>query len=70
VLRSYRISDDDMIHAIRAVRCTLHGFAILQATGGFQWSADVDDSFEKLIGFIDSGLRGQRLAGRNAGPER
>jgi len=60
VLRGYRISDDDMVHAIRAVRCTLHGFAMLQATNAFQWSGDIDDSFEKLIDFIDGGLRGQR----------
>src|SRR5712691_649959 len=60
VLRGYRISDDDMVHAIRAVRCTLHGSAMLQATNAFQWSGDIDDSFEKLIDFIDGGLRGQR----------
>ena len=60
VLRGYRIRDADMVHAIRAVRCTLHGFAMLQATNAFQWSGDVDDSFEKLIEFIDGGLRGQR----------
>jgi AcrR family transcriptional regulator len=62
VLRGYRISDEAMVHAIRAVRCTLHGFAMLQATNGFQWGADVDDSFERLIDFMDGGLRGQPAA--------
>ncbi len=57
VLRGYRISDDDMVDAIRAVRCTLHGFATLQATNGFQWGGDIDESFEKLVSFMDSGLR-------------
>lgn len=59
VLRGYGIGERDMVHAIRAVRCTLHGFAILQATNAFQWSGDIDDSFEALIAFIDRGLRGQ-----------
>ncbi len=58
VLRGYRIGDEAMVHAIRAVRCTLHGFAMLQATNGFRWDADVDESFERLIDFMDGGLRG------------
>jgi AcrR family transcriptional regulator len=58
VLRGYRIDDDMIVHAIRSVRCTLHGWAILQAVNGFQWSGDLDVSFEALIDFMDSGLRG------------
>jgi len=57
VLRGYGISDDEMDHAIRAIRCTLHGFAMLEASGGFQWDADPDQSFDWMIGFIDRGLR-------------
>lgn len=63
VLRGYRISDDDMVDAIRAVRCTLHGFATLQATNGFQWGGDIDESFEKLVSFMHNGLRGQGSPG-------
>ncbi|WP_078965326.1 alpha/beta fold hydrolase [Streptomyces aureocirculatus] len=33
-------------HALRLLRSLCHGFATLQAAGGFQWSADVDESFE------------------------
>ena len=62
VLRGYRIGDEAMVHAIRAVRCTLHGFAMLQATNGFQWDADIDVSFERLIDFMDGGLRGKPAA--------
>jgi AcrR family transcriptional regulator len=58
VLRGYEISDDQMVHAIRTVRCTLHGFAVLQASSAFQWSGDVGESFDKLIAFMDRGLRG------------
>jgi len=57
VLRGYDIPADQMTHALRAVRSVFHGFATLQATGGFQWSADVDESFEWLIDFVDRGLR-------------
>ena len=61
VLRGYHIDEDTIVHAIRSVRCTLHGWATLQAVNGFQWSGDLDVSFEALIDFMDRGLRG--LAG-------
>jgi len=58
VLRGYRIDEALIVHAIRSVRCTLHGWAVLQAVNGFQWSGDLDVSFEALIDFMDNGLRG------------
>jgi AcrR family transcriptional regulator len=67
VLRGYRIDEALIVHAIRSVRCTLHGWAVLQAVNGFQWSGDLDVSFEALIDFMDSGLRG--LADGDRGPE-
>jgi len=57
VLRGYGITEDKMTHAIRTIRSTIHGFAILEASRGFQWDADPDESFEWMIGFIDRGLR-------------
>jgi AcrR family transcriptional regulator len=57
VLRGYGIGEAEMDHAIRAIRCTMHGFAMLEASGGFQWDADPDQSFAWMIGFIDRGLR-------------
>ncbi len=57
VLRGYGIGDDEMVHAIRAIRVTMHGFATLEASHGFQWDADPDQSFEWLIRFVDRGLR-------------
>jgi len=65
VLRGYGIGDGEMDHAIRAIRCTVHGFAVLQASSGFQWSGDPDESFDWMIRFIDRGLRAIRApAGR------
>ena len=57
VLRGYGIGAEEMDHALRAIRSTLHGFAILEASGGFQWDADPDESFGWLIRFVDRGLR-------------
>ncbi|GAA4917082.1 TetR/AcrR family transcriptional regulator [Streptomonospora salina] len=57
VLRGYAIDESDMDHALRMLRSLCHGFATLQAADGFQWSADVDESFEWLIAFADRGLR-------------
>ncbi|MFE3827835.1 TetR/AcrR family transcriptional regulator [Streptomyces sp. NPDC059092] len=57
VLRGYDIGPQEMTHALRAVRSVFHGFASLQASGGFQWSTDVGESFEYLIDLVDRGLR-------------
>jgi len=57
VLRGYGIGEDEMNHAIRTVRSAMHGFAMLEASRGFQWDADPEESFAWMIGFIDRGLR-------------
>ncbi|MDQ0779203.1 AcrR family transcriptional regulator [Streptomyces aurantiacus] len=57
VLRGYEIAESDVDHALRMLRSLCHGFATLQAANGFQWSADIDESFEWLIAFADRGLR-------------
>jgi AcrR family transcriptional regulator len=64
VLRGYGIGGDEMDHAIRTIRCTIHGFAALQASNGFQWSADPGESFDWMIRFIDGGLRAIPGTGR------
>jgi AcrR family transcriptional regulator len=62
VLRGYGIGEDEMTHAIRTVRCAIHGFASLQASRGFQWGEDPDESFRWMIRFIDRGLCAARPA--------
>jgi AcrR family transcriptional regulator len=57
VLRGYGITEEEMTHALRTIRSTMHGFAILEASQGFQWDANPDESFEWMIRFIDRGLR-------------
>jgi AcrR family transcriptional regulator len=56
MLRGYGIDPSQQIHAMRMLRSALHGYATLEATGGFQIGTDVDDSFTWMINFIDHGL--------------
>src|SRR5450631_1589912 len=57
MLRGYRLDPDQEIHALRMLRSMLHGFATLEAAGGFQIDTSVDDSFSWMINFIDHGLQ-------------
>ena len=57
MLHGYRLDPDQEIHALRMLRSVLHGFATLEAAGGFQIDTDVDDSFTWMVDFIDHGLR-------------
>ncbi|SFQ96500.1 DNA-binding transcriptional regulator, AcrR family [Lentzea waywayandensis] len=57
MLRGYQIGADEEIHALRMVRSMLHGFATLEANGGFQMDTPVEDSFTWIIDFMDHGLR-------------
>lgn len=57
ILRGYDIPEHEMDHALRTLRSTFHGFATLQASNGFQWTGDPEESFDWMIRFIDRGLR-------------
>ena len=57
--------DDELDHAIRMLRCTIHGYAMLQAADGFQWSNDPDESVAWMIRFFDAGLIAVRGKTRN-----
>ena len=56
MLAGYGLEGDDAIHAARAVRAALHGFAVLEAGGGFGIKLDLDESFARLVGLLDRGL--------------
>lgn len=53
----YGIPSEATVHALRILRSLLHGFAVLEVSGGFQLETDVDESFAWLIAFADRGLR-------------
>ena len=63
VLRSWSLDEDETIHALRAVRSAVHGFASLEAAGGFGLDLDVDTSFERLIRSLATGLAGTPAEG-------
>jgi AcrR family transcriptional regulator len=56
VLAGYGLTGDDAIHAARALRSALHGFAVLEASGGFAIELDLDKSFARLVELLDRGL--------------
>jgi AcrR family transcriptional regulator len=60
VVRGYGIDAGSEIHTLRMLRSQLHGFSTLEAGGGFQLGADVDDSFAWAVNFLDQGLRALR----------
>jgi AcrR family transcriptional regulator len=56
VLSGYGIAPDELDHAIRTLRRTLHGYALLQAANAFHWNNDPDETVDWMIRFVDAGL--------------
>jgi AcrR family transcriptional regulator len=56
VLSGYGLDRRDGIHAIRAMRSAVHGFAALEIAGGFGIPLDVDKSFDWLVSSLLKGL--------------
>jgi AcrR family transcriptional regulator len=50
------LRDDALIHAVRGLRSAVHGFTALESAGGFALAADPDESFERLIAALASGI--------------
>jgi AcrR family transcriptional regulator len=63
VLASCGIRDEGAVHAARGLRAVAHGFATLEAAGGFGMPADVDESFRRLLRAFVVGLRGGEADG-------
>ena len=60
VLGGYGLDRREGLHAIRALRSTVHGFATLEIAGGFGIPLDVDKSFEWLVSALLAGLSAAR----------
>ena len=56
VLRAWQLEGDDAVHAARAFRSAIHGFVLLETSGGFGIPVDVDTSFERLVATLAGGL--------------
>lgn len=61
VLSGYALGKRETIHAIRAMRSLVHGFASLEAAGGFGMPVAIDASFAWMIDAFIAGL--ERTAG-------
>ncbi|WP_405867572.1 TetR/AcrR family transcriptional regulator [Streptomyces sp. NBC_01515] len=70
MLHGYHIDPDQQIHALRMLRTVLHGYASLEAAGGFQFATDIDDSFTWMIDFIDHGLQETTATSTHSAPSR
>jgi AcrR family transcriptional regulator len=57
VLAGYDVPATEATHALRMLRSLTHGFAVIEAAGGFQMAVDVDESFEWMVDFFDRGMR-------------
>lgn len=55
-LRAYDLAPSDAIHATRSLRAVAHGFASLEAGGGFGLPEDLDQTYDQLIGVVLVGL--------------
>jgi AcrR family transcriptional regulator len=49
VLRGYGLAGPAAVHAARCLRAIVHGFASIEASGGFGLSEDLDETYERLI---------------------
>lgn len=59
VMASFGLKGEDAIHAVRAFRSLVHGFATLEVYGGFGLPLDLDESFVRLVDLFIAGLQGQ-----------
>lgn len=59
-LRAYGLTDSAAIHATRCLRAAIHGFAVLEADGGFGLPEKLDESYDLLVHMMITGLRTPR----------
>jgi AcrR family transcriptional regulator len=57
LLREYRLPEAEQVHAVRLLGSTFHGFADLEAAGGFAHSGDVEASWTRVLEVLHGSLR-------------
>jgi AcrR family transcriptional regulator len=65
VLRGYGLDRRAALHALRGLRSAVHGFATLEAAGGFGIPLSIDESFAWLVECFVSGLNAAAGVRRN-----
>lgn len=66
VLRRYGLTGPEAVHAARRLRAAVHGFASLEAAGGFGLPEDLDESFAGLVEMVTASLRSSETAASSA----
>jgi hypothetical protein len=56
-MRGYGLEDSAATHAIRRLRATVHGFADLEAGGGFGMPEDIETTYDQVIDMFLRSLR-------------
>jgi AcrR family transcriptional regulator len=57
IMASFGLHGEDALHAVRALRSVVHGFATLEIAGGFGLALDLDESFRRLLTLQLHGLQ-------------
>jgi AcrR family transcriptional regulator len=57
VMASFGLQGEVAIHAVRALRSLVHGFATLEVYGGFGMPLDLNESFVRLVDLFIAGLQ-------------
>lgn len=69
VLSGYDLQGAEAVHATRILRATLHGFAALEASGGFGLDLPIDDTFDLTVEALHQALLAlSRNAARDKAP--
>ena len=63
VVSSFGLQGEDGLHAVRGLRSLVHGFATLEAAGGFGLPLDCDESFRRLVDMFVAGLQQMAVGG-------
>lgn len=56
VLRGYDLADSAAIHTTRCLRAVAHGFASIEASGGFGLPEDLDETYARLVRMVVASL--------------
>ncbi len=55
-LRGYGLTDSAAVHTTRCLRAVAHGFASLEANGGFGLPENLDETYDQLVRTVLAGL--------------
>ncbi|MBS2966171.1 WHG domain-containing protein [Actinocrinis puniceicyclus] len=58
LLEGAGITGEQAVHATRCLRAAVHGFVLLEISGGFGLSESTDASFDRLVAMLTAGIFG------------